>query len=211
MGFVAVHNNPFPIHPLSITKEKTMFSNKEQFSTVAKANFESQLAVTTTLANKAFESVAQLVDLNVSAAKASLEHSTAAAQQLLAAKDLQEFFALSAAQAQPSTEKVLAYGRNLASIASSAQAEFTKAAEAQIAETTRKVTALVEDVAKNAPAGSENAIAMLKAAIGNANASYEQLSKNTRQTADAIEENMTKAVGQCSQATEKTSARTAKK
>jgi hypothetical protein len=193
MGFVAVHNNPFPIHPLSITKEKTMFSNKEQFSTVAKANFESQLAATTALANKAFESVAQLVDLNVSAAKASLEHSTAAAQ------------------AQPSTEKVLAYGRNLASIASTAQAEFTKAAEAQIAETTRKVTALVEDVAKNAPAGSENAIAMLKAAIGNANASYEQLSKNTRQTADAIEENMTKAVKQFSQATEKTAGRAAKK
>lgn len=54
-----------------------MFSNKDQFSTAAKIDFESQLAAITALTNKAFESVAQLVDLNVSAAKASLEHSAA--------------------------------------------------------------------------------------------------------------------------------------
>jgi phasin family protein len=187
-----------------------MFSNKEQFSTTAKINFETQLAAITTLTNKAFESVAQLVDLNVSAAKASLEHSAAATQQLLSAKDPQEFFALSAAQTQPNAEKVLAYNRNLASIASTTHAEFAKAAEAQIAETTRKVAALVDDAAKNAPAGSENAIALLKSAIGNANASYEQLSKSTKQATQALEENMSKAVKQFSQAAEKTASRAKK-
>ena len=187
-----------------------MFSNNDQFSTAAKANFETQLAAITALTNKAFESVAQLVDLNVSAAKASLQHSAAAAQQLLSAKDPQEFFALSTTQTQPNTESVLAYGRKLADIASNVQAEFTKAAEAQIAETTRKVTALVEDVAKNAPAGSENAIAMLKSAIGNANASYAQLSKNGKQATDAIEENIAKAVNQFTQTAEKTTGRTKK-
>ncbi|MDB5765078.1 MAG: phasin family protein [Herminiimonas sp.] len=187
-----------------------MFSNQDQFSAAAKANFESQFAAATALANKAFAGVAQLVDLNVSAAKASLEHSTAAVQQLLSAKDPQEFFALSAAQTQPNAEKLLAYGRNLASIASSTQSEFTKAAEAQIAETTRKVTALVEDAAKNAPAGSENAIAMLKSAIVNANAGYAQLTQNTRQAADAIEENITKTVKQFSQVAEKPASRAKK-
>jgi phasin family protein len=187
-----------------------MFTSPDQFSAATKANFDAQLATLTALTNKAFESVAQLVDLNVSAAKTSLENSTAAAQQLLSVKDAQEFFSLSAAQSQPNAEQVLAYGRSLASIASSTQAEFTKAAEAQIAETTRKVSALVDDVAKNAPAGSENAIALLKSAIGNANASYEQLTKGAKQAAEALEENITKATKQFSQVAEKSTGKSKK-
>jgi phasin family protein len=187
-----------------------MFTSPDQFSAATKANFEAQLATMTALTNKAFESVAQLVDLNVSAAKASFENSTATAQQLLSVKDAQEFFSLSAAQSQPNAEQVLAYGRSLANIASSTQAEFTKAAEAQIAETTRKVSALVDDVAKNAPAGSENAIALLKSAIGNANASYAQLTKGAKQAAEALEENITKASKQFSQVAEKSTSKSKK-
>jgi phasin family protein len=185
------------------SKEKQMFTTADQFSAATKANFEQQLATLTNLTNKAFASVAELVELNVSAAKASLENSTAAAQQLLSVKDAQEFFTLSAAQSQPNAEKVLAYSRNLASIASSTQAEFTKAAEAQIAEASRKVTELVDDIAKNAPAGSEKAVALLKTAIDNANASYAQLTKNAKQASDALEENLNKVAKQFTQATEK--------
>lgn len=186
-----------------------MFTNKDQFSNAAKANFESQLAAVTELTNKAFTSVAQLVELNVNAAKTSFEQSTAAAQQLLAAKDPQEFFSL-VTQNRPGAESVLEYTRNLGSIASAAQAEFTKAAEAQIAETTRKVTALVDDVTKNAPAGSENAIALLKTAISNANAGYEQLTKTAKQASETLEVNIGKAARQFTQAAEKTTGRAKK-
>jgi len=187
-----------------------MFPNQDQISSTAKANFETQLAAVTELTNKAFASIAQLVELNVNAAKSTLEKSTAAAQQLMAAKDPQEFFSLSAAQSQPNAENAIAYSRNLASIASAAHAEFTRAAEAQIAETTRKVTALIDDIAKNAPPGSENAIAMLKASISNANAAYEQLTRTTKQATDAMGANMSNAVSQFSQAAENVAARTKK-
>ena len=149
-----------------------MFSIPEQFSNATKANFESQFAIFSTLTNKAFEGVEKFVDLNLNAAKASLEESSATAKQLLAAKDPQEFFSLATAQAQPVAEKTLAYGRHLASIASTTGAEFSKAAETQIAETNRKVISLVDEVSKNAPAGTENAVAAFKSAIGNANAGY---------------------------------------
>jgi len=181
-----------------------MFAIPEQFSAATKASFDAQLAMITNLTSKAFENVEKIVDLNMNAVKASLEESTAAAKKLLSAKDPQEFFALTAAQAQPNAEKAIAYGRYLAGIAVSAQADFTKAAEAQIAETSRKVIALVDDVSKNAPAGSENAIALVKSAIGNANAGYEQLSKSTKQAVEAIESNVATAVSQFSQAAEKT-------
>ena len=187
-----------------------MFPIPEQFSVATKANFDTQLSLITALTNKAFESVEKFVDLNMNVVKASLEESSATTKQLRAAKDPQEFFALTAAKAQPNAEKVIAYGRHLASIASASQAEFTKAAEAQIADTSRKVIALVDDVSKNAPAGSENAIALLKSAIGNANAGYEQLTKTTKQAVETIEGNMNTAVSQFSAAAEKTTARAKK-
>jgi phasin family protein len=188
-----------------------MFSFQEQFSAATKTNFEAQIAMITALTSKAFESVEKIVDLNMNAVKASMEESTLAAKQLMTAKDAQEFFALAASQAQPTSEKAIAYGRHLAGIASSAQAEFTKAAEAQIAETKSKVLALVEEVSKNAPAGSENAVAMFKSAIGNANAGYEQISKTTKQAVETFEGNVNEAVGQFTQAAEKTIVRTTKK
>ncbi len=180
-----------------------MFAIPEQFSSATKANLEAQFAMFTALTSKAFAGVEKLVELNLSAAKSSLEESSATTKQLLAAKDPQEFFSLTAAQAQPPAEKIIAYGRNVAAITSGTQAEFSKAAEAQIAETNKKVISLVEEVSKNAPAGSENAVAMIKSALGNASAGYEQFTKTTKQAVEAIETNMASAASQFSQAAEK--------
>ncbi len=188
-----------------------MFAIPEQFSTATKANFEAQFAMFSALSAKAFEGVEKVIDLNMNAVRASLEESSIATKQLLAAKDPQEFFTLSAAQAQPNAEKAIAYGRHLAAITSGTQAEFGKAAEAQIAETNRKVISLVDEVTKNAPAGSENVVAFVKSAIGNANAGYEQLTKSTKQAVEAMETNLNTAVSQFTQAAEKVVPRTAKK
>jgi phasin family protein len=187
-----------------------MFSIPEQFSGVAKANFEAQLSALSALTSKAFESFEKVMDLNINAVKATIEDSTTASRQLLTAKGPQEFFSLSSAQAQPAAAKAIAYGRHLAAIASSAQSELSRAAEEQFAETSRKVSALVDDVSKNAPAGSENVVAFVKSAIGNANAGYEQLSKTTKQAAEAIEANVNTAVSQFSQAAEKATSRARK-
>ncbi|MFL6676583.1 MAG: TIGR01841 family phasin [Massilia sp.] len=177
-----------------------MFAIPEQFSNATKANLESQFALLSSLTSKTFEGIEKLVDLNINAAKATLEESAAATRQLLTAKDAQEFFSLSAAQAQPTAEKALSYGRQLASIATGTGAEFTKVAENQIVETNRKVISLVDEVSKNAPAGSETFVAAVKTVISNANAGYEQFSKTTKQAAEAMESNMNSAVSQFAQA-----------
>lgn len=180
-----------------------MFAIPEQFSNATKANFESQFAIFSSLTSKAFEGIEKLIELNMTAVKASLEESSAATRQLMGAKDPQEFFTLSAAQAQPTADKAVSYGRQLASIAAGTQAEFNKAAETQMAETNRKVVSLVDEVSKNAPAGSESAVAVLKATIGNASAGYEQLAKTTKQAVEALETNMNAAVTQFTQAAQK--------
>jgi phasin family protein len=187
-----------------------MFSIPEQFSNATKANFEAQFAIFSTLTNKAFEGVEKIVDLNLTAAKASLEESTAAAKQLLSAKDPQEFFSLAAAQAQPSAEKTIAYGRHLAAITSSTQAEFSKAAETQIAETNRKVISLVEEVTKRASRlgkrrrhpenGHRQRQCRLRA-----------IHETSKQAVEAIEANLASAVNQFTQAAEKVVPRAAAK
>lgn len=180
-----------------------MFAIPEQFSNATKANLESQFALLSSLTTKTFEGLEKLVDLNINAAKATLEETSATARQLLAVKDAQEFFSLTAAQAQPSAEKALSYSRQLASIAAGTGAEFSKAAEAQIVEANRKVIALVDEVSKNAPAGSENVVAAVKTAISNANAGYEQFSKTAKQAVEAMESNFNSAVSQFSQTARK--------
>ncbi len=187
-----------------------MFAIPEQFSAATKNQFETQLAILNSFTSTAFDSMQKIVDLNLNVVKSSLQEAGATTQQLISAKDPQEFFSLSTAQAQPTAEKALAYSRHLAGIASSTQAEFSKAAETQITETNRKVLSLVEELSKNAPAGSENAIAIIKSAIGNANAGYEQLSKTTRHAIETLEGNLNAATSQFVGATEKTTTRTRK-
>ncbi|TFW30486.1 TIGR01841 family phasin [Massilia horti] len=186
-----------------------MFAIPEQFSNATKANLESQFATLSSLTSKTFEGLEKLVDLNISAAKATLEDASNNARQLLSAKDAHEFFSLSAAQAQPTAEKALSYGRQLASIAAGTGAEFSKAAEHQIVEANRKVISLVDEVSKNAPAGSETIVAAIKTAISNANAGYEQFSKTTKQAVEAVESNLNAAVAQFAQTARKPAPATA--
>jgi phasin family protein len=180
-----------------------MFAFPEQFSNATKANFEAQFALLSNLTSKAFEGMEKLVELNLNTAKASLENSSATTRQLLAAKDPQEFLSLTTSQAQPSAEKAMSYTRQVASIAADTSAEFTRAAETQLAEVNRKVISLVDEVTKNAPAGSETYVSAFKTAVSNANAGYEQFTKTSKQAAQAIESNMNAAVSQFTQATQK--------
>ena len=187
-----------------------MFTVPEQFTNATKASFDTQIAAMTTFAQKAFASVEKIVELNMTVTKQAFAESTAAAQELISAKGPQEFIAITTAKAKPSADKFVAYGRELASIASAAQADFSREAELQIADTRRKVASLVDEVSKNAPAGSESVVAMVKTAMGNANEGFDQFSKTAKQAKDAIEANVSSTVSKMSQAAEKATTRTKK-
>jgi phasin family protein len=188
-----------------------MFSNPQQLSSATKDVFENQFASFSALSGNIVESMEKIVALNLAAAKSSTEESTAAMKELLTAKDPQAFLALLTAQAKQNAEKAQSYSRNLADIASISKAEINKLVEAQVAGSREKVSALVSDVTKNAPAGSEQAVAMLKSAIDSANAGFEQLSKTAKQAAETVEENLAKATEQYSQTVEKTTSQLSKK
>jgi phasin family protein len=157
----------------------------EQLVAAQKANIETLFGLT----NKAFEGVEKLVELNVTAAKAALNESAAHTQAVLSVKDAQELIALQASLFQPLAEKTAAYSRHLYDIAQGTGAEFTKAFEGQTSEAQQKFAALVENAAKNAPAGSETAVAVMKSAVAAANNAFESVQKAVKQASDVAEAN----------------------
>ncbi len=78
--------------------------------------------------------------------------------------------------------QMAAYNGYLVEIMSSANTEFSNA---KVADALSKVSALVGDIARNAPAGSENAMAMLLSSVSSAHVSYEQANHAARQAAEA--------------------------
>jgi len=173
-----------------------MFAIPEQFSNATKSTFETQIAFFSTLSANSFDSLEKLFALNLSTAKASLADSTATARALLGAKDPQEFISLTTSKVQPAAEKTLAYSREVAAIVSGTGAAFSKATEGQLIEANRKVLSLVDEVSKNAPAGSEQFVSAMKTAIGNASAGYEHMSKTAKQAVETMENNVNSAVSQ---------------
>jgi len=173
-----------------------MFAIPEQFSNATKSALEAQFNLFSSLSAKSFDSLEKLIALNLSTAKTSLAESTATARALLAVKDPQEFISLTTGKVQPGAEKALAYSKEVTAIVRGTSAEFVQAAESQIAEANRKVLSLVDEVSKNAPAGSEPFVSAVKTAIGNASAGYEHLSKTAKQAAETVENNVTTAVSQ---------------
>ncbi len=157
----------------------------EQMMAAQKANVETLFGLT----NKAFEGVEKLVELNLQVAKSALGEVAESTKAALSVKDAQELLALQASLLQPSAEKAAAYSRHLYEIFAGTTAEVTKAAEATMADAQKKVLAAVDTAAKSAPAGTENAVALVKSAVAAANNAYESVNKAAKQAAEVAESN----------------------
>ncbi len=157
----------------------------DQVLAIQKANIETLFGLT----NKAFSGVEKLVELNITASKAAIAEASDTSKAFLSVKDAQELLAMQAGLFQPLAEKTAAYSRHLYDIASSTGAEFGAAAEAQAAEAQKKFMALVDNAAKNAPAGSETAVAVMKSAVAAANNALESVQKAVKQATDVAEAN----------------------
>lgn len=157
----------------------------EQLLAAHQANLQNLFGLT----NKAFEGVEKLVALNLQVTKASLAELSEHARATLSAKDAQELLQLQASLLQPAAEKAAAYSRHLYEIASATGTEVGAVAEAQFADSQKKFAALVDTAVKNAPAGSESAVALVKSAVAAANNALESVHKAAKQAADVAEAN----------------------
>jgi phasin family protein len=149
--------------------------------TIAAQN--ASLEVTFALLNNTFASIENLTGLNLQAFKATLAENQEAAVRALSAKDPLEVLALHAGQVQPAVEKAQSYWRHVSEILSGTQAEFTEILVAQFKRRQHDLQAFADNVAKNAPAGSEAVLSARKSAVESATATVETTQKAADQVA----------------------------
>ncbi len=157
----------------------------DQLMAAQKSNIEVLFGLTT----KAFEGVEKLVELNLQVARAAIGEVAQNTKAVLSAKDAQEFMALQASLLQPAAEKAAAYSRHLYDIAAATSAEVNKVAEATSTQAQSQFLSVVDGAMKNAPAGSENAVALMKSAVAAANTAFEGVQKAVKQAGDVAEAN----------------------
>ena len=166
-----------------------MITNPSQFFELQRVNVNALNAVGRALISAA----EKLSSLNVSAGRSAIDSATEAAQSLATVREPNDLIALSGASAKPSIEKLVGYTRDLVGIANGVNAEITKVVEQQIAESNKRVAELLDFASKNAPAGSEQALAMLRSALAASNAAFDTTSKVSRQAADWAQTNFAAA------------------
>jgi phasin family protein len=167
-----------------------MYPNQNQFIELQKSQVDAIQAFGSTV----FQAAEKLAQLNLATTRGMLQDSAGAAQNLLSAKDPQEVTAIASSLSQPGAEKIVNYSRSAYNIASSASAELSRIFEAQLAEGNRKLAELIDVAAKSAPAGSEQAIGMLKNSLSAAGTAFDAVTKAARQASETAESNIAAAV-----------------
>lgn len=171
-----------------------MYVTPEQLMANGKTGVETVLA----MANSNFAAYEKFAALNFNATKSAFEDSVNHAKALLNARDVQEYVNINVAAAQPSLEKAIAYQRSVYELATQSQAEITKFFEGQAGEFNKNMVGFLDKFAKNAPAGSDVAVAAVKSALAAANSAYDSFTKVAKQATEIAEANMaaaTAAVG----------------
>ncbi|HEY9278469.1 MAG TPA: TIGR01841 family phasin [Eoetvoesiella sp.] len=154
-----------------------------------KASLDKFLAVQGTF----FGGFEKLIDLNLKVWKATLDEVAQKSQEAIEVKDAQEALAFTSGLVQPGAEKALAYSKHVYDIVSGVQADLSKLTEEQIAQGQQQVSEAIDQFSKNAPTGSESAVALMKSSLATATSAYESVSKAAKQATEAAESNISAA------------------
>lgn len=166
-----------------------MVNTPEQFIEMQKSALEAFQAV----ALKSVEGFEKLAELNIQAVKATLAESSEHMKSTLNIKDAKSLGDLAGVGLQPAVDKFGAYARHVYEIGSETGAEIAKILEKQFSENNKQFTAAIEELTRNAPAGSEGVVTMVKSAVSAANNAFDQVNKATKQAVELAEQNMAAA------------------
>lgn len=189
---------------LIIAVQHNVFYLEITMTTVPKHLLDQQKAAVNHMVatqNALFNGFEKLVDLNLKVIKATLGDVAETSQQATEAKDPQEVAALVNALAQPATEKAAAYSKDVYEIVSEVSNELLKLSENQAAEIQKYFSESIDQLAKNAPTGSESVVSLLKSTLASANNAYDSLNKAAKQAVEVAENNLAAATAATVQAT----------
>ena len=161
----------------------------EQFVEIAKGNVETLVD----LSNASFSGMEKFVELQLKVAKGAMAQGAESIKALVSVKDVQELVKVQSSFALPTMESAVGYANAVYGIVSDTVNVYAKMAESQISAGNEKITTAVEEFSKNAPAGSESGVALVKSALTAANGAYATASKAAKQAVAAVEQNVQSA------------------
>lgn len=164
-----------------------MFTTPEQMVAMHKAMVESLQAV----AMKSVEGFEKLAELNMAAARSSMEEGSEQVKALFAVRDAKALSDLAMFGAQPAADKASAYAKHVYEITSKTSGDIAQIVEKQLSEGNRQLFSAIDSMAKNAPAGSEGVVSFMKSAVSAANTAYDQVNNATKRVVEMAEANMT--------------------
>jgi phasin family protein len=159
------------------------------------------------LAASAFAGFEKLVALNLATTKSALFDTTADFSSAFSAKNPSDALAAQASLIKPMAEKAIAYGREVYAIATETSAELTASTEAKLAEAQKAATAAFDNMAKNAPAGSESVFAVVKSAVAASQNALETAKASAKKAVEQAEKQLTTATEQALSSVVKTTAK----
>lgn len=158
-----------------------MINVSEQLIATNKAQLDNAVEV----ANIAAVGAERLIELQTQTAKTVFSEFTQHLKSSANVKDFREWTELQTRAAQPVVDRATGYARDLYAVVSDTTTSFGKLVETQVGDLRRTVVNALDQLAKNAPAGSETTISIAKSAIAAANQAFDAATSASKQFSDA--------------------------
>ena len=154
----------------------------EQFQSAQRSSLEAFFG----LGAKALEGAEKLAALNLQTARRLLSESQETMRATVSSKNPQELVArqFSAQTLTDATDKAIAYWHHASEIVTATADEIARLIEADASEAKTRWSAMLEVAAKNAPAGTENVVALMRTALDGMNHAHDGMRKATRRAAE---------------------------
>ena len=138
----------------------------------------------------AFDKYEKLNDLNIKHTKSSMVDASKAISSLLEVKDVKELVEFAQISAAPFPGKVSGYLKEIYKINSDFLKSGSHYLEAESGEINKVINDQVEEMSKNAPAGTEGVVAMTKSSLAASSSTYESMTKAAKQVFEIVDSNI---------------------
>ena len=135
-----------------------MFLFSHSDTPAVRAHLNAQTAFLNDMSKSLSRSFQEMCQLNIQLGQTLLEEGTIVGQQLLTANRPVDLISMTAARAQPASEKLRAYQQHLSRVAADSQVEFSKVTEQHVEQTSRTARALAEQVANSATEETDRSV-----------------------------------------------------
>jgi phasin family protein len=163
-----------------------MYVTPDQIAALAQGNVDAAIGI----ARVNFATLEKLAALNFTIARDAFEGGSGYAKSLAGVTDPQALVNLHAGAGQPAIEKAVAYSRGVYGILSQANGEIGRLVEHRAGELNRTIAAVIDRLAKDAPAGSDVAVAAVKSTLAAASSAYASFTKAAKQATEIVEANL---------------------